>query len=554
MISFTKQVLIENDALRSSRIIQMSAIKNLLLLGLASYVIAQPIESSSRVTAFILTSLSALLIIGYYNRQRHMALSDFSDRLEQQRIGDIFTPDGEMATQSTGETAKSLSKLEELGRLKLLICGPGIPAILDSFWTPFYLLALFAVDIRIGSLAFLCIFSLWLFHQLKELLTFEEATNAKAKQAQAKQSLTSFFNHRDSARAMGMQQSFKESWLGLYKVSQNQINACNGINSLFSNLLRLCGNASLCGLAILGAQLTFSSQISYSSLAISLIVFYQIVFSLNDALKFHSRFQAENFDPKKGLNIESTSTTPETTINNELSIEFRDVSIGDDRFSPIFFNADLHLAPGEVHLFKGQAQSGKTSLCRAILGLEPCLQGVIKVADIDIREWTDRNRAEHIAYISQKPELIAGTISENISRFTNADISEVIKAAKMAGVHSDILRLPQNYQSEISDGSQQISPLHKQKIALARAVFGKSKLIIFDDPSEHLCASSNAQLLQLIRQLRDAGSTVIITSSLDIFDLYADHSYQLIDHQVLELDSNIRTSAMFSSRRLLNQR
>jgi len=553
MISFTKQILIENDALRSSRIIQMSAIKNLLLLGLASYVIAQPIESST-ITALILTSLSALLIIGYYNRQRHMALSDFANRLEQQRIDDIFTPDGEMATQPAGETAKPLSKLEELGRLKLLICGPGIPALLDSFWTPFYLLALFAVDIRFGSLACLCVFLLWLFHQLKELLTLEEAINAKAKQAQAKRSLTSFFNHRDSAIAMGMQQSFKDSWLRQYNANQNQLNACNGINSLFSNLLRLCGNASLCGLAILGAQLTFSSQISYSSLAISLIVFYQIVFSLNDALKFRSRFQAENFNSKKALAIELTSTTPKTTINNELSVELRHVSIGDDRFSPIFFNTDLYLTPGEIHLFKGQAQSGKTSLCRAILGLEPCLQGVIKVADIDIREWTDKNRAEHIAFISQQPELIAGTISENISRFTNPDISEVIKAAKMAGVHSDILRLPQNYQSKIGDGCQQISALQKQKIALARAIFGKPKLIILDDPSEHLCASSNAQLLQLIRQLRDAGSTIIITSSLDMFDLYADHSYQLIDHQILELDSNIRTSAMFSSRRLLNQR
>ncbi|MCV6621921.1 MAG: ATP-binding cassette domain-containing protein [Cellvibrionaceae bacterium] len=483
-----------------------------------------------------------------------MALSNFSNRLEQQRIDDIFTPDGEMVTQPAGETAKPLSKLEELGRLKLLICGPGIPAILDSFWTPFYLLALFAVDIRIGSLACLCVFLLWLFHQLKELLTLEEAINAKAKQAQAKHSLTSFFNHRDSAIAMGMQQSFKDSWLRRYNANQNQLNACNGINSLFSNLLRLCGNASLCGLAIMGAQLAFSSQISYSSLAISLIVFHQIVFSLNDAFKFHSRFQAENFDPKKALIIEPTSTTPKTTINNKLSIELRHASIGDERFSPIFFNADLYLTPGEIHLFKGQAQSGKTSLCHAMLGLEPCLQGVIKVADLDIREWTDRNRAEHIAFISQKPELIAGTISENISRFTNADISEVIKAAKMAGVHSDILRLPQNYQSKIGDGCQQISVLQKQKIALARAVFGKPKLIIFDDPSEHLCASSNAQLLQLIRQLRDAGSTIIITSSLDIFDLYADHSYQLIDHQILELDSNIRTSAMFSSRRLLNQR
>ncbi|WP_299775104.1 ATP-binding cassette domain-containing protein [uncultured Pseudoteredinibacter sp.] len=554
MISFTKQILIENDALRSSRIIQMSAIKSLLLLGLASYVIAQPIESSNTVTALILTSLSAFLIIGYYNRQRHMVLSDFSNKLEQQRIDDIFTPDAEMATQSAGEKAKPLSKLEELGRLKLLICGPGIPAILDSFWTPFYLLALVAVDIRIGSLACLCVFLLWLLHQLKGLLTFEEAKSAKAKQTDAMQLLTSFFNHRDSTIAMGMQQSFKEFWFSRYKVSQSQLNSCNGINSLFSNLLRLCGNASFCGLAILGAQLTFSSQISYSSLAISLIIFYQIVYSLNDALKFNTRFQAENFDSKKGLNIEPTSTDPKRTIDNELSIELRHASIGDDRFSPIFFNTDLYLAPGEIHLFKGQAQSGKTSLCRAMLGLDPCLQGVIKVADIDISEWTDENRAEHIAFISQKPELVTGTISENISRFTNADISEVIKAAKMAGVHSDILRLPQNYQSAIGDDGQQITPLHKQKIALARAIFVKPKLIIFDDPSEHLCASSNAQLLQMIRQLRDSGSTIIITSSLDIFDLYADHSYQLMDHQVLELDSNIRTSAMFSSKRLLNQR
>ncbi|TIV81183.1 MAG: ATP-binding cassette domain-containing protein, partial [Mesorhizobium sp.] len=106
----------------------------------------------------------------------------------------------------------------------------------------------------------------------------------------------------------------------------------------------------------------------------------------------------------------------------------------------------------------------------------------------------------------------ADTVAANIGRFkTNVD-QEVIEAARLAGVHDMIIRLPQGYETQIGEGGAVLSGGYRQRIALARAVFGTPNLIVLDEPSSNLDADGDRALSDCAIELKRRGSTVIIVS------------------------------------------
>ena len=109
-------------------------------------------------------------------------------------------------------------------------------------------------------------------------------------------------------------------------------------------------------------------------------------------------------------------------------------------------------------------------------------------------------------------ELFAGTISENIARFGEVDSFAVINAARLAGVHELILRLPEGYDTPIGDGGLGLSGGEKQRLGLARALYGDPSLIVLDEPNSNLDDIGELALTQAIIGLRNIGKTVVLIS------------------------------------------
>jgi ABC-type protease/lipase transport system fused ATPase/permease subunit len=176
------------------------------------------------------------------------------------------------------------------------------------------------------------------------------------------------------------------------------------------------------------------------------------------------------------------------------------------------------LAAGESLGIIGPSGAGKSTLVRAIAGILPSAQGVVRLDGAALEDWPEEQLGRAIGYVPQEPTLFRGTIKKNIARFQTELLppgvldAEVIRAAKLCGAHDFILRLPQAYETELGWGGSGLSIGQAQRITLARALFGAPPLLILDGRNASLDADGEAQLAAAIEELRANKVTIIIVA------------------------------------------
>lgn len=159
----------------------------------------------------------------------------------------------------------------------------------------------------------------------------------------------------------------------------------------------------------------------------------------------------------------------------------------------------------------GPSASGKSSLARGIVGVWPATRGKIRLDGAALEQWSSQDLGPHIGYLPQDIELFDGTVAENIARFAPDPESEkIIEAARAADVHDLILRLPDGYETRIGESGAALSAGQRQRIALARALYGNPFLVVLDEPNSNLDAEGDEALTHAILGARERGAIVIV--------------------------------------------
>jgi PrtD family type I secretion system ABC transporter len=176
----------------------------------------------------------------------------------------------------------------------------------------------------------------------------------------------------------------------------------------------------------------------------------------------------------------------------------------------ILRDVSFRLAPGECLGIIGPSGSGKSALGKIIAGISAPSAGSVLLDSIDVLTVRDSGGGRLLGYLPQDIDLFGETIKDIIARLSDADLQEVIEAARLAGLHETIIRLPQSYDTVLVGGAANLSRGFRQRLGLARAFFGDPHLVVLDEPNASLDYLGERVLFEAIERMKAANTTVII--------------------------------------------
>jgi len=179
---------------------------------------------------------------------------------------------------------------------------------------------------------------------------------------------------------------------------------------------------------------------------------------------------------------------------------------------PLLYQINCAIEPGETLGIIGPSGAGKSTLARLIVGIHAPSSGVVRLDGANVAQWDREEFGRYVGYLPQEIELFSDTVAANIARFQSGTDADIIKAAISAGVHEIILALPRGYETQIGDGGVNLSGGHRQRIALARALYGNPSLVVLDEPSSNLDMDGDVALTDCLQKLKEEGRTVVVIS------------------------------------------
>lgn len=180
--------------------------------------------------------------------------------------------------------------------------------------------------------------------------------------------------------------------------------------------------------------------------------------------------------------------------------------------APRLDRISFDLNAGECLAIIGDSGSGKTTLLHALSGIDSSPIGSVFLDETEVKTLGFETAQKAIGYLPQQATLLKGTLAENIACFQQApEDQRIIEAAKITGVHGFISALPQSYQTDMSKHAALLSAGQMQRLALARAIFEAPKYLFLDEPNALLDANGERHLYDTLSQLKQQGTTILMT-------------------------------------------
>jgi ATP-binding cassette, subfamily C, type I secretion system permease/ATPase len=385
-------------------------------------------------------------------------------------------------------------------------------------WIPIFLVALFLFHPLIGLVALLGTISIVAMTLLNERLSRGAARTAMDTSAQRQVLADATQRNAEVVRALGMTERFGVRWS---EVNERYLRENIRTADLQANLgagakvLRYVLQSGMLGV---GAYLVVADRASGGIMVASSIMMGRALAPVEVALGSWKQLVAA----RQGIarlrdicKVTARPAAPPVALPRpcrELSVQaLAVVAPGTDK--PIVSDISFSLEAGTGLALLGASASGKTSLSKALVGIWPAARGTVRLDGAAIDQWRNEDLGRHIGYLPQDVALFDGTVAENICRFDERAESEaILKAAQIAGVHDLILGLPEGYSTRIGQGGMSLSAGQRQRVGLARALFGDPFLVVLDEPNANLDADGENALSRAIKILRHNKSIVIVIS------------------------------------------
>lgn len=523
----------------------MSLISNVLILAPSFHMLQiydRVLNSGSMATLVYVTLIAifALAIYGVIETIRGRIASRLAAKYTIAVARKLFARFAQMpqGTSAAGQY------LRDYGQVRALLGSRVFVGLFDVPFIPFFLLLLFLVHWTIGLVTLVGILGMIAISVANSFVS--EASRAAGQRAdsEAMGFAQAAFAREEDVRSLGLLPSFISIWGNRTAASLKASDHAAGISSSFYSLAKtfrqvlqviimawaawlvLAGHMS-------GGLIFFASMISGKALG----PIEQLTGGWDQLSKAVTAFH--NIEDLTGED-KSLQTRPNLPDPKGFLVGDSLVYQPENQRDPVIDTVSLVVRPGELVVITGASGTGKSVLLRMLSGALRPSSGTIRLDNAEMSLWPSGQWGKSVGYLAQDVELFPGTIASNIGRFDPAlDMNGVYEAAKRAGAHEMILKIPGGYQAPVGAGLTHLSSSQKQRIALARAFYGDPCVLVLDQPSTNMDQAGEGLLMNRLMEAKGRNTAIIVASQRAAMMRIADRAYILKDGQLdaLELHS-----------------
>ncbi|WP_441228120.1 type I secretion system permease/ATPase [Tardiphaga sp. 20_F10_N6_6] len=412
-------------------------------------------------------------------------------------------------------TSEALERGRDVDTVRGFLGSQGPAALFDLPWMPIYLAFIYFLHPLLGALTFAGAFVLTVLTVISEILTKRLSLSTRKAAIVRNTIADSNARNADVLKAMG----FAGRAVGRFNDAngdhlelQTKANDITGTFAAVSRVLRMLLQSAVLGL---GAYLTIKNELSAGAIIACSVASARALAPVDLAIGNWKSFIAARmaYQRLRDTVVALTSVDQPMQLpvpSRRLSVEKATVAVpasGQVILSDISFELEAGQALGII----GPSAGGKTTLVRALTGIWPVLRGNVRLDGADLTQWREDEIGQHIGYLPQEVSLMDATIEENICRFEPApDYRKVVAAARAAGVHDMIVKMPDGYRTELGPQGAALSAGQRQRVALARALYGNPFIVIMDEPNSNLDGEGEEALTKAIEGISARGGITIV--------------------------------------------
>lgn len=473
-------------------------------------------RSISTLLALSLLALVAFLLHGVLDALRCRMLARVGAKFSESLMGRVYGAVTTLPLMGV-PAAVPTQAIRDLDQVQKFLSGSGPTAFFDMPFMPIFFIVAFLMHPVFGMLIVVGGFVIVGLSLLTEKRT-RHPTMAATVSGAARQSIAeSSFRNAEVLKAMGMTPAFAHTFgVANARYAAHNLDAsdaASGIGSM-AKVFRAVLQSAVLGV---GAFLAILGEVSAGAMIAASILTARALAPIEVAVANWQGFVAsrQGFDRLRKLLSSLGDPTRRLVLpdpERKLSVQGLSV-LAPGQTKPIVQNVSFELEAGQGLAIIGPSASGKSTLARSLVGVWPAARGRVCLDGAPIDQWDNEQLGRHIGYLPQDVELFDGTVASNIARFDpEADDRDVIYAAREAGAHEMILRLPQGYGSRIGHGGAALSAGQRQRLALARALYGNPFITVLDEPNSNLDPDGEQALVDAMQAVRRRGGIVVVVT------------------------------------------
>lgn len=475
------------------------------------------VMASGSLPTLITLSIGAFLALFFYflfDVIRHRLSNRLGARLEASLGAPVLE---ELVEDANSRDAVGAQPLRDLQDLRGFVSGPFFIALLDAPWSLVLVSLIFFIHPLLGIVSTGGILALFCVGLLNDRIGRAPTKTAAEAGQRANRTAEEILRNSEIVRSMGKTASMVERWKTTAFTSMLFATIAADRIAVLGSLAKLLRTSMQIMVLAVGVWLVLRNELSGGLMMATSILLGRAAAPVEQSISGWRALMSVRLSVQRLNDLLGRRQVREELLElpeplGHLSVEEATV-VAAEQQRPLIFGVNFELLPGQSLGIIGPSGAGKTTLARALVGLQPLSRGYIRLDDFALTDWPAAQVGRHVGFLPQRVELFNGTVAENIAMMDpEATPAQIVTAAKRAEVHDLILSLPKGYNTQVGQLGERLSAGQRQRVGLARALFGDRRLIVLDEPNANLDPEGEEALARALGNATARGAAVIVVT------------------------------------------